>query len=102
MRPWALPIVGAVAFSLALPSDAEARLRSGPGVVLGAFAGAMFGGVRYAGRNHQRRAVRPYRRPDAAAGGERAATPNQAAASAPGYVCRSRSRAHGSSVLARR
>jgi hypothetical protein len=57
MRPCALPIVGAVAFSLALPSDAEARLRFGPGVVLGAFAGAMFGGFRYAGRHHHRRAV---------------------------------------------
>ena len=57
MRPWALPIVGAVAFSLTLPSGAEARLRFGPGVVLGAFAGAMFGGFRYAGRHHHRRAV---------------------------------------------
>jgi LTXXQ motif family protein len=57
MRPWALPIVGAVAFSLTLPSGAEARLRFGPGVVLGAFAGVMFGGFRHAGRHHQRRAV---------------------------------------------
>ena len=57
MRPWALPIVGAVAFSLAIPSGAEARLRFGPGAVLGAFAGAMFGGFRHVGRHHQRRAV---------------------------------------------
>ena len=57
MRPWALPILGAVAFSLAIPSGAEARLRFGPGAVLGAFAGAMFGGFRHVGRHHQRRAV---------------------------------------------
>src|SRR5262249_765869 len=53
MRPWTLPIVGAVALSLALPSTANARLRFGPGAVLGAVAGAMFGGVRPAGRDHR-------------------------------------------------
>jgi hypothetical protein len=57
MRPWALPIVGAVALSLAIPSAAQARLRFGPGAVLGAFAGVMFGGVRHAGRHHHRRVV---------------------------------------------
>ena len=57
MRPWTLPIVGAVALSLAIPSAAQARLRFGPGAVLGAFAGAMFGGFHYAGRHHHRRAV---------------------------------------------
>ena len=57
MRPWAFPIVSAVALSLAIPSAAEARLRFGPGAVLGAFAGAMFGGFRHAGRHHHRRAV---------------------------------------------
>jgi len=57
MRPWALPIVGAVALSLAIPSAAQARLRFGPGAVLGAFAGAMFGGFRHAGRHHHRRVV---------------------------------------------
>ena len=57
MRPWALPILGAVALSLAVPSGAEARLRFGPGAVLGAFAGAMFGGFRHAGRHHHRRVV---------------------------------------------
>jgi LTXXQ motif family protein len=55
MRPWALPILGAVALSLAVPSGAEARLRFAPGAVLGAFAGAMFGGFRHAGRHHYRR-----------------------------------------------
>ena len=57
MRPWALLILGAVAFSLALPSGTQARPRFGPGAVLGAFAGAMFGGFHYAGRHHHRRAV---------------------------------------------
>ena len=57
MRPWALPIIGAVALSLAIPSAAQARLRLGPGAVLGAFAGAMFGGFRHAGRHHHRRVV---------------------------------------------
>lgn len=57
MRPWALPIVGAVALSLAIPSAAQARLRFGPAAVLGAFAGAMFGGFRHAGRHHHRRMV---------------------------------------------
>ena len=57
MRPWALPIVSAVALSLAVPSGAEARPRFGPGAVLGAFAGVMFGGFRHAGRPHHRRAV---------------------------------------------
>jgi LTXXQ motif family protein len=57
MRLWALPIVGAVALSLAIPSAAQARLRFGPGAVLGAFAGAVFGGFHYAGRHHHRRAV---------------------------------------------
>jgi len=57
MRSWALPIVSAVALSLAVPSGAEARPRFGPGAVLGAFAGAMFGGFRHAGRHHHRRAA---------------------------------------------
>src|SRR5262249_33377767 len=53
MRPWTLPILGAVALSLALPSTADARLRFGPGAVLGAVAGAMFGGFRHSGRHHR-------------------------------------------------
>src|ERR1041385_157724 len=57
MRPAALPIVGVVALSLAVPSAVEARLRFAPGVVLGAFAGAMFGGFRHPGKHHHRRAV---------------------------------------------
>src|SRR5215467_6831028 len=55
MRPWTIPILGVVALSLAIPSGAEARLRFGPGVVLGALAGAMFGGFRHSFRHHHRR-----------------------------------------------
>src|SRR5258708_37963418 len=54
MRPWTIPILGVVALSLAVPSGAEARLRFGPGVVLGAVAGAMFG-FRHSFRHHHRR-----------------------------------------------
>src|SRR5260221_14495443 len=57
MRPWTLPILGAVALSLAAPSTADARLRFGPGAVLGAVAGVMFGGVRHAGRHHRHSAM---------------------------------------------
>ena len=65
MRPWTIPILGVVALSLAIPSGAEARLRFGPGVVLGAVAGAMFG-FRHSFRHHHRRhavhaSVRPRR-----------------------------------------
>src|SRR5262249_40536459 len=56
MHPWTIPILGVVALSLAIPSGAEAaRLRFGPGVVLGAVAGAMFGGFRHSFRHHHRR-----------------------------------------------
>src|SRR6266436_2515507 len=66
MRPWMIPILGVVALSLAIPSGAEARLRFGPGVVVGAVAGAMFGGFRHSFRHHHRRhavhaSVRPRR-----------------------------------------
>ena len=65
MRPWTIPILGVVALSLAVPSGAEARLRFGPGVVLGAVAGAMFG-FRHSFRHHHRRhavhaSTRPHR-----------------------------------------
>src|SRR6516165_1372136 len=54
MRPWTIPILGAVALSLALPSNAEARLRFGPAAVLGVLAaGAMFGGFRHLSRHHR-------------------------------------------------
>ena len=53
MRAWTLPIVGAVALSLAVPSTADAGLRFGPGALLGAVAGAMFGGFRHTGRHHR-------------------------------------------------
>jgi hypothetical protein len=55
MHPWTIPILGMVAMCLAVPSNAEARPRFGPGVVLGAVAGAMFGGFRYSSRHHHRR-----------------------------------------------
>ena len=55
MHPWTIPIVGVVALSLAIPSGAEARLRFGPGVVLGAVTGVMFGGFRHSSRHHHRR-----------------------------------------------
>ena len=55
MHPWTIPILGVVALSLAVPSGAEARLRFGPGVVLGVVAGAMFGGFRHSFRHHHRR-----------------------------------------------
>ena len=58
MRPWTIPILGAVALSLALPSNAEARLRFGPAAVLGVLAaGAMFGGFRHSSRHHRHSAM---------------------------------------------
>jgi hypothetical protein len=63
MRLWTIFILGAIVFSLALPSSADARLRFGPGVVLGAVVGlsvgAMFGGLRHSSRHHRRSATRP-------------------------------------------
>src|SRR5262249_9032675 len=63
MQPWTIPILGVVALSLAVPSGAEARLRFGPGVVLGAVAGVMFGGFRHSFRHHRRHAVHASVRP---------------------------------------
>ena len=58
MRPWTIPILGAVALSLALPSNADARLRFGPAAVLGVLAaGAMFGGFRHSSRHHRHSAM---------------------------------------------
>ena len=57
MRRWTLPVVSAVALSLAVPSTADARLRFGPGAVLGAMAGVMFGGFRHSARHHRHKAV---------------------------------------------
>ena len=71
MHPWTIPILGVVALSLAVPSGAEARLRFGPGVVLGAVAGAMFG-FRHSFRHHHRRhAVHASARPRRVARWER-------------------------------
>src|SRR6202035_5169751 len=50
MRPRTIPIIATVAFSLAVPSNADARPRFGPAVLLGVVAGsfgAMFGGFRH-------------------------------------------------------
>ena len=62
MRPWTIVILGALVLSLALPSGADARVRFGPGAVLGAVAGsfgAIFGGYRHSSRHHRRSASRP-------------------------------------------
>src|SRR5262245_23775034 len=56
MRWWTIPILGAVAFSLTIPAPANARMRLGPGAVLGAF-GAMFGGRRPSIGHHRRSAA---------------------------------------------
>src|SRR5262245_15151818 len=56
MRHWTLPIIGAVALSIAVPAGADARPRLGPGALLGLFAapfGALLGarpGLAHAGR----------------------------------------------------
>jgi hypothetical protein len=57
MRPSTLPILGAVALSLAVPSNADAGPRFGPGTVLGAVAGVMFGGFRHSVRYQRRHAT---------------------------------------------
>jgi hypothetical protein len=83
MRRWTLPVVSAVALSLAVPSTADARLRLGPGAVLGAVAGVMFGGFRHSARHHK--AVRASAGHRSVARGERrhAAGVARAAAGAP-------------------
>src|SRR5262245_32272764 len=55
MRPRTIPILAAVALSLAVPSNAAARLRFGPAALLGAVVGfgAMFGGYRHSARHHR-------------------------------------------------
>src|SRR6516165_9451921 len=59
MRPRTIPIIAAVALSLAVPSNADARLRFGPAALLGVVAGfgAMFGGYRHSARHHRRGAT---------------------------------------------
>src|SRR5215831_12637285 len=59
MRPRTIPIIAAVALSLAVPSNADARLRFGPAALLGAVVGfgAMFGGYRHSARHHRRSAT---------------------------------------------
>jgi hypothetical protein len=63
MRPRTIPIIAAVAFSLAVPSNADARPRFGPAALLGAVVagsfGAMFGGFRHSSRHHRRSATHP-------------------------------------------
>jgi LTXXQ motif family protein len=61
MRAWTIPILGAVALSLAAPPIADARPRFGPAVLLGAVAaplGMFGGGSRYLARHHRRSAAR--------------------------------------------
>src|ERR1700757_746970 len=60
MRPSTVPILAAVALSLAFPSSADAGLRFGPAALLGAVAGsfgALFGGFRHSSRHHRRSAT---------------------------------------------
>ena len=78
MRPWATPIIGAVALSLVSPSAADARPRFGPAAVLGivtAPLGVMLGGARPSFRRHHRyneSAARPRSEPGAEQHGENA------------------------------
>ena len=58
MRVWTIPILGAVAVSLAVPAPADARPRFGPAAVLGVFTG-MLGGFRPSFGHHRRSAARP-------------------------------------------
>ena len=85
MRRWTLPVVSAVALSLAVPSTADARLRFGPGAVLGAVAGVMFGGFRHSARHQRHKAVHASASQRSVARGERrhAAGLARAAAGAP-------------------
>src|SRR5215468_11846901 len=60
MRPSTIPILAAVALSLAVPSQADARPRFGPAALLGVVAGsfgALFGGFRHSARHHRRSAT---------------------------------------------
>src|SRR5262245_10191934 len=60
MRPRTIPIIAAVALSLAVPSTADARLRLCPAALVGLVAGsfgAMFGGYRHSARHHRRSAT---------------------------------------------
>src|SRR6516225_4946692 len=62
MRPRTVPIIAAVTFSLAIPSNADARPRFGPAALLGVVAGsfgALFGGFRHSSRHHRRSATHP-------------------------------------------
>jgi len=62
MRAWTIPILGAVALSLAAPPIADARPRFGPGVLLGAMAaplGMLAGGARHSVRYYRRGTTRP-------------------------------------------
>ncbi len=60
MRPWPIPILGAVVLSLAVPSAADARPRFGPAAVFGVLAAPlMFAGSRHSFRYHRRSATRP-------------------------------------------
>src|SRR5262245_18554533 len=62
MRAWTIPILGAVAFSLAAPPIADARPRFGPAMLLGAMAaplGMFAAGSRHSVRYYRRGTTRP-------------------------------------------
>src|SRR5262245_55980029 len=59
MRPWAISLVGALAFSVVIPATSDARARFGPAAVLGAMTaplGLVLGGVHhgFGSRHHTR------------------------------------------------
>lgn len=58
MRVWTIPILGALAVSLAVPAPADARPRFGPAAVLGVFTGVL-GGFRPSFGHHRRSVSRP-------------------------------------------
>src|SRR5262249_60000206 len=102
MRPRTIPILAAVALSLAVPSHADARPRFGPALLLGVVAGslAMFGGFRHSARHPRRSATHHSVRPRSAraarierrgaAGGARPAGGGGGAAGAGGRPPRAR------------
>jgi LTXXQ motif family protein len=87
MRAWTIPILGAVAFSLAAPPIADARPRFGPAVLLGAMAaplGLFAGGSRHSVRYYRRGTARPSNDQGEDARADRRAAPGApSAASAP-------------------
>jgi hypothetical protein len=86
MRAWTIPILGAVALSLAAPPIADARPRFGPAVLLGAMAaplGMFAGGSRHSVRYYRRGTARDQGNEGNARADRRAPPGALSAASAP-------------------